>query len=128
MNWYLSVLGNYAKFTGRARRSEFWYFQLFNFIFLIVAAILDNLFGTNFDMGYGVASPYGIIYLIYSLVVFLPSLAVSVRRLHDVGKSGWMLLVSFIPLVGAIWLIVLAVTDSQPGSNKWGENPKEIVD
>jgi uncharacterized membrane protein YhaH (DUF805 family) len=79
-------------------------------------------------MGYGVASPYGIIYLIYSLVVFLPSLAVSVRRLHDVGKSGWMLLVSFIPLVGAIWLIVLAVTDSQPGSNKWGENPKEIVD
>lgn len=124
MNWYLSVLGNYAKFTGRARRSEFWYFHLFNSVFIIVAMILDNLFGTNFDMGYGVTSPYGIIYLIYCLVVFLPSLAVSVRRLHDVGKSGWMLLVSFIPLVGAIWLIVLAVTDSQPGSNKWGENPK----
>jgi uncharacterized membrane protein YhaH (DUF805 family) len=121
MKWYLKVLKQYADFNGRATRSEYWFFVLFNLIFSIAAVILDNTLGLAIkNVGYGP------IYGLYILAVFIPSLAVSVRRLHDVGKSGWMLLVAFIPLIGAIWLLVLYVTDSQPGSNKWGPNPNEI--
>jgi len=121
MQYYLSVLKNYAKFSGRARRKEYWMFALFNFLFLIVAAILDNLLGLTFDMP-GVY--YGYLYLAYSLATMIPGLAVMVRRLHDVGKSGWMFLVALIPIAGAIWLLVLLCTDSKPGVNKWGPNPK----
>jgi uncharacterized membrane protein YhaH (DUF805 family) len=70
--------------------------------------------------------PYGYVYIAYILAVFIPGIAVAVRRLHDVGKSGWMLLVSLIPLIGVIWLLVLMFTDSQLSSNKWGDNPKQI--
>jgi len=69
---------------------------------------------------------YGPLTIIYSLVVFIPGLAVLVRRLHDVGKSGWMYFIALIPIIGAIWLLVLLATDSEAGSNKWGENPKEV--
>ena len=124
MNYYLKVLQNYATFSGRARRSEFWYFALFNMIFAILAMVLDRVLGTTFEIGYGVKSPYGYIYLLYVLVLFIPGLAVSVRRLHDVGKSGWMYLIVLIPIIGAIWLLVLFFTDSNTESNKWGENPK----
>jgi len=126
MNWYLKVLKQYADFSGRARRSEYWFFVLFNMIFLIVAMVIDNVLGTTFKMGYGVSLPYGYIYLLYVLAVFIPGLAVSVRRLHDVGKSGWMYFIALIPIIGGIWLLVLFFTDSQVGSNKWGENPKEV--
>jgi uncharacterized membrane protein YhaH (DUF805 family) len=121
MNWYLKVLKQYADFSGRARRQEYWMFALFNMIFTIVAMILDNVLGIAME-GVG----YGPIYILYVLAVFIPGLAVAVRRLHDVGKSGWMLLIALIPLVGAIWLLVLLFTDSQKESNKWGQNPKEI--
>ena len=127
MKWYLKVLNNYATFSGRARRSEFWFFALFNMIFAIVAMGIDNVLGTTIKMGYGVSLPYGYIYLIYVLAVFIPGLSVSVRRLHDVGKSGWMYFIVLIPIIGAIWLLVLFFTDSQVGSNKWGENPKEVA-
>lgn len=119
MNWYLKVLKQYADFSGRARRSEFWYFALFNFIFACVAMILDNILGISF----GITS-YGPLYLIYSLAMFIPGLAVMVRRLHDVGKSGWMYFIALIPIIGAIWLLVLFFTESQQGENKWGANPK----
>jgi uncharacterized membrane protein YhaH (DUF805 family) len=122
MNWYLKVLKQYADFSGRARRSEYWYFVLFNMIFAIVAVVLDNILGTAIE-GVG----YGPIYGLYALAVLVPGLAVAVRRLHDVGKSGWMFLIVLIPLIGAIWLLVLFFTDSQPGTNKWGPNPKEIT-
>ena len=127
MKWYLKVLNNYATSSGRARRSEFWFFALFNMIFAIVAMGIDNVLGTTIKMGYGVSLPYGYIYLIYVLAVFIPGLSVSVRRLHDVGKSGWMYFIVLIPIIGAIWLLVLFITDSQVGSNKWGENPKEVA-
>jgi uncharacterized membrane protein YhaH (DUF805 family) len=94
-------------------------FALFNVIFLIVAAILDNLLGTKFENNY-----YGWIYLLYALAVILPGLAVYIRRLHDIGKSGWWYFIILIPLVGAIWMLVLLLTDSQPGENKYGPNPK----
>lgn len=122
MNWYLAVLKNYVGFSGRARRKELWMFVLFNIIFAIVAMIIDRIIGTSFGhMG------YGIIYVLYCLAVFLPGLAVEIRRLHDVGKSGWMILIALIPFVGAIWLLVLFCLDSQPGENQYGPNPKEVA-
>ena len=121
MNYYLKVLQNYATFTGRARRSEYWYFALFNVIFSLVATILDNVLGIALE-GIG----YGPLYGLYVLAMLIPGIAVTVRRLHDVGKSGWMFLIILIPLVGAIWLLVLFCTDSQLENNKWGQNPKEI--
>jgi uncharacterized membrane protein YhaH (DUF805 family) len=132
MNWYVAVMKKYADFSGRARRKEYWMFVLFNLIFLVVAAILDNLFGTAFkiESGYGSqALPYGWLYLIYALAVIIPGLAVCVRRLHDVGKSGWMLLIAFIPLIGAIWLLVLYCTAGNQGDNQYGPDPKagEII-
>jgi uncharacterized membrane protein YhaH (DUF805 family) len=124
MKWYLNVLSNYTNFTGRARRSEFWFFVLFNFLFAIVAMILDNILGTTFKLGYGQIMPYGYLYLIYTLAVFIPGLAVAVRRLHDVGKSGWMYLIILIPIAGPIWFLILMFSDSQQGANKWGNYPK----
>ena len=109
----------YADFNGRARRSEYWYFVLFNMIFAIVAMVLDNVLGLSWE-GIG----YGWLYLLYALATLLPGLSAAVRRLHDVGKSGWWILIAIIPLLGAIWLIVILVTDSQPGSNEYGPNPK----
>ena len=128
MKWYLKVLKDYAVFSGRAHREEYWMFVLFNLIFVIAAMLIDNLLGSTFkiDTGYGVqALPYGYVYLLYTLAVLIPALAVAARRLHDVGKSGWMLLICLIPIVGGIWLLVLLVTDSQPGENQYGLNPKE---
>ena len=119
MNWYLKVLKQYADFIGRARRKEYWMFVLFNMIFSVIAMILDNVLGIAME-GIG----YGPLYGIYLLAIILPSLAVAVRRLHDIGKSGWMILISLIPLIGGILLLVLLVTDSNPGDNQYGPNPK----
>jgi len=121
MNYYLDVLKKYAVFNGRARRKEFWMFTLFNFIISFLLGYIDKMFGT-FDPMFGI----GTIRTIYSLAVLIPSIAVSVRRLHDIGKSGWMLLVAFIPIVGFIWLLVLFVSDSVPGDNEYGPNPKGL--
>jgi len=97
-------------------------------IFVIAATILDNVLGLTQVISITDEISYGPIYIIYGLAVFIPGLAVIVRRLHDVGKSGWMYLIFLIPLVGSIWLLVLLVTDSKPGENKWGPNPKEVDD
>lgn len=122
MNWYLKVLKQYADFSGRARRKEYWMFVLFNMIFAIVAMILDNVLGIAME-GIG----YGPLYGLYVLAMLIPGLAVAVRRLHDVGKSGWMILIALIPLIGLIWLLVLMVTDSNAGENQYGQNPKEVT-
>ncbi len=110
MEWYLKVLKQYGDFSGRARRKEYWMFVLFNIIFTGITTLI---------------SPK--LYAIYTLVVIIPGLAVSVRRLHDIGKSGWMCFIALIPLVGTIWFLVLMVTDSNPGENEYGANPKEIT-
>ena len=122
MNWYLKVLKQYTDFNGRARRKEYWMYTLFNMIFAIVAMVLDNVLGIAIE-GIG----YGPLYLLYALAVLIPGLAVAVRRLHDVGKSGWMILIALIPLIGLIWLLVLLVTDSNPVENQYGQNPKEVT-
>jgi uncharacterized membrane protein YhaH (DUF805 family) len=118
MNWYLSVLKQYAVFSGRARRKEYWMFFLFNTIFAIVATILDNVLGIAVE-GMG----YGPLYLIYCLVVLIPGLAVFVRRLHDIGKSGWWFFIALIPIVGGIWLLVLVCTRGNVGDNQYGADP-----
>jgi len=119
MNWWLTAMKKYAVFNGRARRKEYWMFTLFNVIFSIVAIVLDNILGTaSEDLG------YGLIYGLFGLAIIIPTLAITVRRLHDIGKSGWWILISLIPIIGGIWLFVLTVTDSQPGDNQYGANPK----
>lgn len=121
MKWYLKVLNQYADFKGRARRKEYWMFTLFNIIFAILCMGLDNLIGMTFS-----DLPYGFIYVLYILIVFIPGLAVAVRRLHDIGKSGWYYFIGLIPIAGPIVLLVWFCQDSQLGTNKWGENPKGI--
>lgn len=110
----VTVLSKYVTFDGRARRSEYWWFYLAN---TIVSSILSAI-GQRLTL-------FSILSVIYSLAVLLPGLAVCVRRLHDVGKSGWYIFISLIPLVGAILLIIKLATDSEPGTNAYGENPKE---
>lgn len=119
MNWYLAALKKYADFSGRARRKEYWMFVLFYVIFGILAVVLDKVFKTSIE-----GEDYGLIYMAYILLFLSPYLAVTARRLHDIGKSGWMFLINLIPIIGSIWLFVLTVTDSQPGKNKYGPNPK----
>jgi len=120
MNYYLKVLKQYADFNGRARRKEYWIYNIINSIIGGLLFFLDYMLGTTID-----SLGLGVLCLVYALFVFIPGVAVAVRRLHDVGKSGWMLLIALIPLIGAIWLLVLYLTDSNPGENKYGPNPKE---
>jgi uncharacterized membrane protein YhaH (DUF805 family) len=113
LNWYLDGLKQYAVFSGRARRKAYWMFLLFNIIISVVLGVLEGLVGGP-----------GVLGGLYSLAIVIPSLAVSVRRLHDTGRSGWWLLLCLIPLIGSIVLIVFMAQDSQPGSNQYGPNPK----
>jgi uncharacterized membrane protein YhaH (DUF805 family) len=122
VSWYLEALKKYAVFGGRSRRAEYWYFVLFNLIVFIVLELIDALLGTyNFVQGVGLLSG------IYGLAVLIPTLAVTVRRLHDIDRTGWWILINLIPLIGTIVLLVFAVTDGTPGSNQYGPNPKETT-
>ncbi|MEX2625971.1 MAG: DUF805 domain-containing protein [Ilumatobacteraceae bacterium] len=112
--WKLVVLERYAKFDGRARRAEFWWFVLANLIVYVVLAILAG----------AVSAVFWVLYVVYALAMLVPSIAVAIRRLHDTGKSGWFLLISFIPVVGPIILLVFYVLDSTPGTNQYGTSEK----
>jgi uncharacterized membrane protein YhaH (DUF805 family) len=115
MNWYLEVLKKYAVFEGRARRKEYWFFVLFNVLISIALGFIDRLTG-NVDPETGI----GILSGIYALGVMIPGMAVSVRRLHDTGRSGWWLLITFVPVIGAIVFFYFMVLDSNPESNEYG--------
>ena len=121
MNCYLKVLEQYADFKGRARRTEYWMFTLFNFIFGVLAIILGMVLGLAFPF-----ADNALMYTVYMLSMFIPSLAVTVRRLHDIGKSGFTFFIVLIPFIGAILMLIFLTTDSQSGHNKWGANPKKI--
>src|SRR5262245_56973813 len=121
MNWYLKVLKNYAVFNGRARRKEYWFFVLFNAIFTIAAMVVDNFLGLTFSD----ETAYGPFYLLYTLAVLIPGIAVSVRRLHDIGRSGWYFLLALIPCVGGIVLLVFDLTPGDVGPNQYGPDPIE---
>jgi len=113
MNYYLDVLKKYATFSGRARRKEYWMFVLINAIVVMAISLIEYAAGTNGIIGY-----------IYGLALIIPMSAVTVRRLHDIGKSGFWYFICLIPLIGSIWLLVLLCTDSQPGQNQFGANLK----
>ncbi len=122
VNYWLMAFKKYAEFSGRARRSEYWYYALMNFIIMMGVYVL---FIACIIGGVGIlAGVFGFVVLAFVLATIIPSLAVLVRRLHDTGKSGWFYFVSFIPIAGPIWLLVLLVTDSQQGDNEYGPNPK----
>jgi uncharacterized membrane protein YhaH (DUF805 family) len=106
MNWYLDVLKKYAVFSGRAGRKEYWMFALFSFIIGLVLGFIEVMFDDS-----------GIVVNLYSLATLIPSIAVGVRRMHDIDRSGWWLL---LPIVNLVFL----VQDSQHGDNRFGPNPK----
>lgn len=121
MNWYLEVLKKYAVFSGRARRKEYWFFILFNIIISLVLGVIDGFTGS-----YNEAAGLGLLGGIYSLAVLIPGIAVTVRRLHDTGRSGWWFWIVLVPVIGALVLLVFMVLDSKPGQNQYGANPKQV--
>ncbi len=136
---YTEMFKKYAQFEGRSRRQEYWLASLANFIIMMIVYIF--MFVTVFDKAADVAateatesvaeifSSMGVFIAligIYALVIFIPSLALGIRRLHDTGRSGWYMLLNLVPYVGSIILIVFFATDSQPGANMYGENPKGL--
>ena len=122
MSWYLEALKKYATFRGRSRRKEYWYFTLFNMIVMLLLMAIDGMMG-SFSSKAGI----GFLSTIYSLAVIIPGIAVSIRRLHDTSRSGWWLVISFVPIIGGIVLLVFMVQDSKPGENEFGPNPKELT-
>jgi uncharacterized membrane protein YhaH (DUF805 family) len=131
MQEFIAAIKRYSDFSGRSTRKEYWLFVLLNFIFSMATGLLDSFLGTEIVNeptvfnGVQFENKLGLLNALYSLFILVPSLAVAVRRLHDVGKSGWMLLIALVPCLGWVWLIILLVEDSQEGENKWGPNPKE---
>jgi len=113
MEWYLGVLKKYAVFDGRARRKEYWMFLLFNLIALAILSGIDIAIGT-----------FPLLYAIYALGVLCPAIGVSIRRLHDTGKSGWWIFISLVPIIGGFWFLYLMVIDGNPGDNQYGPSPK----
>lgn len=118
MKYYFGVLQKYATFSGRAQRKEYWMFILFNFIIGIVIGIIGRILAPE--------SNVNTLSALYSLAVFIPYIAVTVRRFHDTNHSGWWILFNLIPFVGWIVTTVFMVTDSQLGENQYGPNPKEV--
>ena len=113
-----SVFSNFLNFRGRARRSEFWYFFLFVFVISFILGVIQILIWGQ-DANYLTG--------IFSLIILIPNIAVSIRRLHDTGRSGFWYLIGFIPIIGTIILIIWYCQDSEPGDNKYGPNPKEYL-
>ncbi|OCG61711.1 DUF805 domain-containing protein [Gilliamella sp. GillExp13] len=124
MNWFIScITQNYANFNGRARRQEYWMFTLFSFLLNLALSIVGAIL---ISISTSLVSVTNIISFVAWAALFLPSLAVAVRRLHDTDRSGWWVLIVLVPLIGAIVLLVFACMDSTPGSNQYGENPKGL--
>ncbi|MDC9587953.1 DUF805 domain-containing protein [Xenorhabdus sp. XENO-10] len=116
MNWYFSVFKNYAEFSGRARRKEYWMFSLFHIIIVVALAVL----------GSAISETASVLLLgVYILVTFIPIFAVTVRRLHDTNHSGWWLLISLIPFVSII-LFIFYCTRGTTGDNDYGTDPKKM--
>jgi uncharacterized membrane protein YhaH (DUF805 family) len=118
MNAFVSVWKNSFNYSGRARRKEYWMYALFSFIVIMVLGVLGGLLFSDSP------SLSVVPMALYGLASMFPSLAVSVRRMHDTGRSGWWLLINLVPLIGGIWYFVLTVLDSKPETNAWGSSVK----
>lgn len=117
MNYYSICLSKFADFSGRARRREYWTFAIVNCLIALLLLILGLAFGED-------SPASNILVTIFYLIMLVPNLSVSVRRLHDIGKSGWWLFIGLVPLVGSLLLLVWSFMDSEEGENQYGENPK----
>lgn len=118
MRWFLLAFSKYATFAGRSQRSEYWYFLLFYFLIaMIISPAIEAILGIGHANG-------GIISWIAIMVLTLPAISVTTRRLHDIGKSGWWQLIGFIPIIGGLILLIFVLKDSHQGRNEYGENPK----
>ena len=115
LDWFKTSLRNYTNFSGRARRKEYWYFVLVQMGLIIVAMILDAIIFN---------SETGLFYIVVALGLFLPGLAVTIRRLHDTSRSGWWFLLSILPLIGSIVLLVFLASDTKLETNQWGPPAK----
>ena len=123
MEWYMMVWQRYAEFEGRSRRREYWTFALVNVIICVVLEVIGMTFFTSTrSSGIGMVV-FGLLGL-YGLAALIPGLAVSVRRLHDIGMSGWLWLISLVPFLGGVVLLVMFLMDSKPETNQYGPNPK----
>src|SRR5690625_8011840 len=122
MNWYLSALKQYAVFTGRARRKEYWFFVLFNIIAFIILGFIDQTLGLP-----GFAPGWGPLSSLYWLAIIIPSVAVAVRRLHDIGRTCWWLLLVFIPFIGSIVLIIFFLLSFHPAPNHYCSNTTRVA-
>ncbi len=122
MKHYLLALNKYDVFCGRASRKEFNRFIFYNTVFVLTAIAIDNILGTT-----AIGLPYGIFNLIYVTAITLPSFAVAIRRLHDVGKSGWFSVSLLLSVVGIVWLLILLFSKGTQGENKYGLNPSELA-
>ena len=114
---FLKVLKQYGKFKTRSTIKKFWLFHLFSFVIIIILIIIDS--SDNFK----ILGNIGVLTTIYSIFIFIPSLSIIVRRLNDVGKSGWTILYILLTVIGSIWLFALFSRDTMPERNKWGGNP-----
>ena len=130
--YFIDVLKKrYVQFYGRAPRREFWYFILFSIIGRLLLSIIDGIVGLTFILGIdpqGTPVQVGILSMLFSLGLILPSIAIAIRRLHDIGKSGWWYLLAIIPFVNVIGIFVLIyffITPSQQGDNRYGSFPFE---
>ena len=115
MRWYIAALKKYAVFNGRSQRAEYWMFALFNFLISLALAFIDGALGVG-----------GLLSFVYGLAIIIPGLSVTIRRLHDTDRSGWWVLIAFVPILGVLILLVFMVLDSTPGRNRFGPNPKEL--
>ena len=124
MSWYMAVLKKYADFSGRSRRMEYWMFMLINFlIYIAMMALMLATGGGNAEEPGPIAMLVGLFIMLYGLAIFIPSLAVGVRRLHDSDKSGWLILVNLIPGIGGLIFLVLMVLPGTQGDNQFGPDP-----
>lgn len=114
MNWYVQAFQKYADFNSRSRRSEFWYFTLVNALVIVGIIFIELFFGTD-----------GILGAFYAFGTIVPALAVTIRRLHDTGRSGWTLLLGLIPVIGGVIVLIFLIQDSQGGENRYGGWTKE---
>jgi uncharacterized membrane protein YhaH (DUF805 family) len=119
MQWFVMGMKNFLQFGGRSRRSEYWYFALFYILILFVLAFIDVSFGWVRN-GSGIGPLSGL----FVLIVFLPNLALSIRRLHDTGRSGWWILIGFVPIIGFMALIYFYAIEGDADTNVYGPNPK----
>ena len=112
MSWYIQAIKNYCNFSGRARRTEYWMFELISAVIVVVLGIIDVIIGIK------------LLTSLYSLFILIPELSLSFRRLHDIDKSAWWLLIVFVPVIGSIVLLVFSLKAGTAGANNYGDDPK----